>query len=254
MLAFFQMEWLFSELKMSLEAGGLLSAVLAILLAYLGGILSSFTPCIYPMIPITMGFMGAASERNVKRGWFLSSLYVLGMAMVYTILGLIASLSGRIFGSMTNTTGWYLSLGVIMALCSMWMMDIIQFDPNVWLSKFSARKNKLNPVDAKEGATAIGAFVLGASSGFIAAPCTTPVLTTILSYIATQGSIVLGMLLMFFFALGLGTILVAVGTFTTALKILPKSGKWLETVKKASGFLILGFGMYFIFKAGVLHR
>lgn len=206
------------------------------------------------MIPITMGFIGGTSERSVKTGWALSSLYVLGMAAVYTLLGIVASVSGKIFGTMTNTTEWYLVLGLIMVASSLWMLDVIKFDPNVWIENL-IRKRKAPSAPASlehKEATALGAFVLGASSGFIAAPCTTPVLTTILSYIASTKSVVFGGVLMFSFACGLGTILVLVGTFTGAMKVLPKSGKWLNAVKLVSGLLILALGEYFVFKAGTL--
>lgn len=248
------MESIFHQLKVFLESGSLLSAFGAIFLAYLGGILSSFTPCIYPMIPITIGLIGGTSEKTVKDGWILSSFYVLGMACVYTVLGIAASLSGQIFGTMTNTTGWYLSLGVILALSSLWMLDVIKFDPNVLIQKlFRKFGRKTSALNTQENdATLLGAFTLGASSGFIAAPCTTPVLTTILAHIATERSVGMGMMLMFSFALGLGTILVLIGTFAGAIKLLPKSGKWLERVKNLSGLLILALGMYYIFKAGTL--
>ncbi len=249
------MDSIFSELKSALQSHTLLSSLAALVFAYLGGILSSFTPCIYPMIPITMGFIGGASERSVKTGWILSSFYVLGMASIYTVLGIIASASGKIFGTMTNTPAWYLSLGGIMVVSSLWMMDVIKFDPNVWIENFlRARRHKKGhalTTDHNE-ASIVGAFILGASSGIIAAPCTTPVLTTILSYIATTKSVAFGGALMFSFALGLGTILVVVGTFTGAMKILPKSGKWLSWVKLSSGLLILGLAEYFVFKAGTL--
>jgi thiol:disulfide interchange protein DsbD len=251
------LEAIFNELKNMLAAGTLLSSFAAIGLAYLGGILSSLTPCIYPMIPITMGFIGGTAKGDIKTGWILSSAYVLGMGAVYTALGVVASLSGRIFGSMTNTPGWYLFLGAIMIASALWMLDIIKFDPNVWVSKLTNLRRKhggatvAGVVERNEG-TLFGAFILGASSGFIAAPCTTPVLTTILSYIANEKSLVFGGLLMFSFAMGLGTILVAVGTFTGALKVLPKSGVWLQRIKLISGLLILALAEYFIFKAGTL--
>ncbi len=240
---------IFTHLKDALAAGSLLSIFGAIALCYIGGIVSSFTPCIYPMIPITIGLIGGSPERSVKDGWVLSSLYVLGMSLIYAILGIVAALSGRIFGSMTNSPAWYIGLGVVLTLSALWMMDVIKFDPNVLLHKFSRKKHHHNPNEPQE-ATKLGAFILGASSGFIAAPCTTPVLTTVLSYIATEKSIVLGAMMMFSFALGLGTILVVIGTFTGAVKILPKSGKWLVTMKLFSGYLILALAGYFIFKAG----
>ncbi|MEW6055789.1 MAG: cytochrome c biogenesis protein CcdA [Bdellovibrionota bacterium] len=251
------MESLFLQLKAALEAGTVASSLLALVLAYFGGILSSFTPCIYPMIPITVGFIGGTAERSVKTGWILSSFYVLGMAAVYTLLGVVASLSGKIFGTLTNSPGWYLALGLVMVASSLWMMGLIQFDPNAWASKIlrSRAKHKQNTtigiVERNEG-TIFGAFILGATSAFIASPCTTPVLTTILSFIANQKSVAFGGLLMFAFALGLGTLLVFIGTFAGALKVLPKSGKWLDTVKIVSGLLILALGEYFVFKAGKL--
>lgn len=242
------MESLFRTLKSALNEGTLVSYAGALLLCYFGGILSSFTPCIYPMIPITVGYVGGASERSVRNGWVLSMLYVLGMSVVYTALGVFASLTGRIFGSMTNTSGWNLALGLMMVGCALWMMDLIELDVAALLSRL--RRARGRPIHHSAESTRVGAFVLGASSGFIAAPCTTPVLTAILSYVATQQSAVLGALLMFTFALGLGTILVLIGTFTGAVKVLPKSGPWMRTVKLVSGLLILAVGLYYVFKAG----
>jgi thiol:disulfide interchange protein DsbD len=216
------------------------------------------------MIPITIGFIGGANERSIKTGWVLSSFYVFGMAAVYAALGLVASLSGKIFGSLTNTPGWYLFIAAIMALCSLWMFDIIKFDPNVWLARHRRRRQHAKPHPGQKSpaeatrqnppaeATVLEAFLLGATSGFIAAPCTTPILTTILSYIATQKSIVFGTLLMYFFAIGMGTVLVIIGTFTGAVKLLPKSGRWLQIVKICSGLLILALSGYFLYKAGTL--
>lgn len=252
------MSMLFDQLRHALETGSLFSLLLALILAFLGGVLSSFTPCIYPMIPITIGLIGATEEKSWKDGLSLSSFYVLGLATVYSALGMFAALSGRIFGTVTNSIGWYLALGIIMTVSSLWMLDVIQFDPNVWIEQWKRnrahRKKSHTPhTQHQEHKNSIwGAFALGASSGFVAAPCTTPILTTILGYVAGQGSVVFGTLLMFSFALGLGTILVFVGTFAGALKLLPRSGNWLTFIKKASGILILAIGEYYIFKAGKL--
>lgn len=251
------MDTIFEHLRLALESGNTTASLFALMLAYLGGVLSSFTPCIYPMIPITIGFIGGTTERSVKMGLVLSGFYVLGMAVVYSVLGIVASLSGKIFGTMTNTAGWYLVLGAIMLGSALWMMGVIKLDPNVIMAKVlhtrthHRRATVAGIVERNEG-TILGAFVLGITSGFVASPCTTPVLTTILSYIANEKSVVFGGLLMFCFALGLGTILVLVGTFTGAMKILPKSGLWMERIKLFSGLLILVLAEYFIFKAGAL--
>ena len=97
----------------------------------------------------------------------------------------------------------------------------------------------------------MGAFFLGASSGFIAAPCTTPVLTGILAYIAKTQSIGVGFLLMTSFSLGLGTLLIGISAFTGALQILPKSGEWMKTIKVGSGLILLAFAEYLIYRAGI---
>jgi thiol:disulfide interchange protein DsbD len=98
--------------------------------------------------------------------------------------------------------------------------------------------------------TFFGAFALGASSGMIAAPCTTPVLTSILAYIANTQSVGLGFLLMLFFSLGLGTLLLVIAAFAGAIQLLPKSGMWMKTVKTASGLILLAFAEYLIYRAG----
>src|SRR5687767_4678449 len=94
------------------------SFFVAFLTAYVGGILSSLTPCVYPMIPITIGVVGGLNDSRSRWSRLLlrSSAYVLGMTLVYSFLGVIAGLSGRVFGSFTQTFGWYLTLGVIMKL------------------------------------------------------------------------------------------------------------------------------------------
>ena len=98
----------------------------------------------------------------------------------------------------------------------------------------------------------MGAFTLGASSGFIAAPCTTPVLTSILAYIAKTQSISLGLGLMFFFSLGLGTLLLIIAGFAGAITVLPRSGQWMKTIKTLSGLMLLVFAQYLIYRAGTL--
>jgi cytochrome c-type biogenesis protein len=250
------MDQLAHSLESLLEAGSFGGALLALGLAYLGGVLSSLTPCIYPMIPITIGVVGGIQthheERN-PRGIFMRGLaYVFGMAIIYSFLGVLAGLTGRVFGSMTNTWGWYLGLSLLMTFSSLMMMDVFRFDPQALLDRMKRSMglsggSKLN---TEKEATLLGAFVLGASSGFIAAPCTTPVLSAILGYIAQTQSVILGLGLMVFFAFGLGTILIAIAAFAGTLRRLPRAGAWMNRVKILSGLLILAFAMYLMFKAG----
>ncbi len=236
-------------------------AIAAMAIAYLGGILSSLTPCVYPMIPITVSVVGGMGKttRHWKEIFLRGMAYVAGMTVIYSFLGVIAGASGRVFGSMTNGPSWYLGLSVIMTLSALVMLDVIPFDPVVWwdqikrnfhLKRSRGQAAHENTEFVKKEVTLFGAFFLGASSGFIAAPCTTPVLTAILAFIANTRSIGLGFLLMFSFSLGLGTLLLVIAAFTGALQILPRSGQWLKTIKVVSGLILLAFGEYLIYRAG----
>ena len=250
------MDHLANSLETLLKNGSLGGTLLAVALAYVGGILSSLTPCIYPMIPITIGVVGGIQtqheERN-KRGIFTRGLaYVLGMAIIYAFLGVLAGITGQVFGSFTNTPKWYFILGVIMTFASLMMMDIIPFDPQAFLDRAKRSMGLgVGPRDNTEKeATLLGAFILGATSGFIAAPCTTPVLTAILGFIAQTQSVILGLVLMLSFAFGLGTILIGIAGFAGTFQKLPRAGMWMNKIKIFSGILILAFAEYLIFKAG----
>ena len=245
-----------------------MQAISAVAIAYLGGILSSLTPCVYPLIPVTVSVIGgmqkshldAASPRKplgaaLTRGM----LYIAGLGMVFSILGVIAGLSGKVFGTLTNTSGWYMTLGIVMTLGSLIMLEVIPFDPAAWIDRtkrkllhLSGRPHKPRPPSEHKELTWLGAFTLGATSGFIASPCTTPVLTSILAFIAKTQSVVLGLALMSAFSLGLGTLLLLIGFFTGALQILPRSGNWMRLVKLSSGLLLLLFSEYLIYRAGTL--
>jgi cytochrome c-type biogenesis protein len=242
--------------------GGAWGSVLAVLLAYLGGVLSSLTPCVYPMIPITIGVVGGVgpTRRPWQEIWIRGAAYVGGMAIVYSFLGVLAGLTGKVFGTLTNTPGWYITLGAIITLAALTMLDIIPFDPQMMIESFK-RKIGIRPKVPAHGhqghahghpMSTLGAFGLGASSGFIAAPCTTPVLTTILAYIAKTQSVGLGLALMLAFSAGLGTILLVVAAFAGAIQALPRSGQWMKTIKTASGIILLIFAEYLIFRAGAL--
>jgi cytochrome c-type biogenesis protein len=250
------MDQLAQTLENLLKSGSFSGALLALSLAYLGGILSSLTPCIYPMIPITVGVVGGVrgphEERSTRSVVVRGIAYVLGMALIYSFLGVLAGLTGQVFGTMTNTSGWYLGLGIIMTIAALMMMDVLPIDPQAILERIKramgvgggSKKNN------EKEATIAGAFLLGASSGFIAAPCTTPVLTAILGYIAQSQSVIFGLGLMLFFALGLGTILLLIAAFAGSLQRLPRAGAWMNRIKIASGIVILAFAEYLIYRAG----
>ncbi|MEK7692322.1 MAG: cytochrome c biogenesis protein CcdA, partial [Bdellovibrionota bacterium] len=242
------MEWavkiLESYLGPDAGMGGLL---IALPLAYLGGVLSSLTPCVYPMIPITVGVVtgmppNSARSKGAQFSWgtliLRGGAYVAGMCVVYSLLGVAAGVSGQVFGTLTNTPGWYLTLGIIVSLSALAMLEVIPFDPPAWIDAFSRKlgiRSKVYRSEVVRETTLGSAFVLGATSGLIASPCTTPVLTAILAYIAKTQSVLNGFLLMFFFSLGLGTLLLLVAGFAGAIQVLHKSGTRMKAVKQGGG-------------------
>jgi len=216
-------------------------SILHYLLVFLGGILVSFTPCVYPLIPITAGFIGASSASTKTRGFLLSSFYVIGIAIAYSGLGAFAALTGSLFGEITTSPWTHLAVGNIFLLLGLSMMDVFTIPLPGFLKSHSQGGKKRG---------LLGALLIGISSGFIVGPCTAPVLGAVLAYVAGKQNIFLGISLLFTFALGMGLILIAVGTFTGLISSMPKSGKWLNLVKKIFGFILIGCAEYFIFTAG----
>lgn len=230
------MELLFSQFDTYLQ-----SSLLASLgIAFFGGVLASLTPCVYPMIPITAGVIGHANIGGSRlRGFFLSLVYVFGMALAYAALGIFAAASGRFFGAINSSPWTYLVVGNVIILFALGMLDVYQ------LPMFGGRLTSRRMGIA-------GIFVAGISSALVAGPCTTPVLGTLLAYTATSKSLVTGGMLLFAFSLGMGALLLGVGTFSSFLAAIPRSGEWMVKIKKAMGFLMLALAEYFLLKAGSL--
>jgi thiol:disulfide interchange protein DsbD len=216
--------------------------LLALVLAFVGGVVTSFTPCVYPVIPITVTYIGARSIQSRAHAFFLSLLYALGMAVIYAGLGMFAALTGKLFGAITQNPYLYLAVGNVILLFGLNMLEVFSLPIPRFLSK--ARGDK-----GQKGFT--GAFFLGMTSGLIVGPCTAPVLATILTYVSTQKNVFLGGSMLFLFAMGMSTLLVVLGTFSGLLSSLPKSGAWMVKVKKGFGWVMVALGEYFILKAGM---
>jgi thiol:disulfide interchange protein DsbD len=230
------MDILLSQFDVYLQSSLLASLVIA----FVGGVLASLTPCVYPMIPITAGVIGHANIGGSKqRGFFLSLTYVVGMALTYAALGIFAAGTGRFFGAINSNPWSFVLVGNVILLFGLSMLDVFQ------LPTFAGRL-----VGRRLGIT--GIFLAGASSALVAGPCTTPVLGTLLAYTASTRSLVAGGLLLFVFSLGMGALLLGVGTFSSVLSSMPRSGAWMATIKKGMGLLMLGLAQYFFIKAGSL--
>ena len=220
------------------------SVFLSFLAVYLGGVLISFTPCIYPVVPITVAFIGARGSSK-GRAFFLSLIYVLGMAVTYTILGAVAAISGKLFGQIQSNPWAYFVIGNICILMGLSMFDV--FALSVRMPAFITR------VQSKKRTDGIGgSFLVGAASGLVMGPCTAPVLAVILSYAATRQNVAFASGLMFVFACGMGTLLILVGTFAGLLAGIPKSGVWMVRISRLFGWILLGAGEYFLINAGML--
>jgi thiol:disulfide interchange protein DsbD len=205
------------------------------LFAFFGGVMISFTPCVYPLIPISVGYISVRSNSKPK-GFVLSLIYVTGIAFTYSILGLVASLTGKIFGSITNNPVTYLAVGIVIVIFGLSMLDLFHI---------SFGTNFGRPVFKKKGYFPV--LLLGITSGFIISPCLTPVLGSILSYLATRKNIFYGMSLLAVFAYGMGLIFILAGTFAGVLVNLPKTGKWMVYFKRTAGILLIFVGLYFIY-------
>ncbi len=210
----------------------------ALLLVFLGGLLTSFTPCVYPMIPITMAVIGAQAAGGRRwSGFILSLFYVFGISLTFASLGMIAAKTGSLFGSFMNhpvVTVFIAALFLAMGL-SMLGAFTMQMPPSV-ASKLRGKK--------KRGF--LGAFLTGIVSGLIVSPCISPLLVVILAWVAKKGSLLMGFGLLFSFAWGLGVLFVLIGTFSGALKALPKSGLWMELIERGFGILLVTLAVVFV--------
>lgn len=220
------------------------SVFLSILAVYLAGVLIGFTPCIYPVVPITVAYIGAHGAGSKSRGFILSLVYVAGMAVTYTVLGAVAALSGSLFGEIQSSPWTYFLIGNLCILMGLSMLDVFTF--TIRMPSFIMRAQP-----RKKRGGIVGSFLVGAASGLVTGPCTAPALAVILGYAATRQNLVLASSLMFFFAFGMGTLLILVGTFAGLLAALPRSGVWMTRISRIFGWILLGAGEYFLINAGM---
>jgi thiol:disulfide interchange protein DsbD len=202
------------------------------------GILVSFTPCVYPMIPITLGIIGGRDENvSWRRGLALSCLYVLGLSVVYAALGVVAGVFGAAVRSLLMSPYVLVGVAVVFALLGLSMLGL--FD----LQIPSGLATKLQSVGGKG---VVGVVLMGMVSGIVASPCVAAPLAGILAFVAVTGDALKGFLLLFTFAWGMGLLLIVVGTSAGALKSLPRSGEWMVEVKHLFGFLLIAVALYFV--------
>jgi thiol:disulfide interchange protein DsbD len=226
-----------------LEAALREQPLLAVAVLFGAGLATSFTPCVYPMIPITAGILGGvgSTRRSRARTLVLTLVYVLGLALTYSILGLLAGLSGTLFGTVSSNPWSLFLMGNLLLVFGLALLDVFTVNVPSRLMAWSGR--------LAADSTA-GVFALGATSGLVAAPCGAPAFAAVLTFVSTTRSALLGFLYLFVFSLGLSALLVGVGLFSGSLAALPRAGKWTLWIKRAGGVLLLLMAEYYFVRMG----
>ncbi|MBU1627476.1 sulfite exporter TauE/SafE family protein [bacterium] len=229
-------------LQLSIETYLKTNSPLVFIFVFAAGFLSSLTPCVYPMIPITIAYIGGKSTESKMKGLILSIFYVLGLALCYSVLGIFAALTGSIFGQVASNPYTYLVLGNIFMALGLNMLGVFEIPIQSFLMNISSGKKK----------GILGSFIMGIILGIVAAPCTGPILALILTFVAAKQNVVFSITTLFIYSLGMGMLFLILGTFSGLLTSMPKSGAWMDVIKKLFGFLILIISEYFFCKWGQL--
>ncbi len=218
--------------------------LLALATLFGAGVLTSLTPCIYPMIPITAGVITGTAGPDAPRRRIvaLTLTYVAGLALLYALLGVLAGMTGQLFGTVASSFWARLLIGNLLLLFGLAMLDVL---PVPGVARLSAWAGSL------PGGSFPAVFLLGATSGIVAAPCGAPAFAAVLTWVATTGSALLGFLYLFAFSIGMTALLVAVGLFSGTLARLPRSGRWMVWAKRIAGALMLAMAQYYFIQAGM---
>ena len=214
-------------------AGRSLPAILG--LVFLAGLALNLTPCVYPLIPITVGFFSRQSEGKTSRTFGLALAYVLGMSVTYSALGVFAALSGSLFGSWLQKPAVLVVIALIVLALALSMFGLYEIQAPHFITDRTGSK-----------AGVAGALTMGLFVGFVAAPCIGPFVLSLLTYVAQQGSAALGFGLFFTLAMGLGLPYLVLGTVSGSLKAMPRSGEWMIAIRKVFGFLLVALAAWFL--------
>ncbi|MDR3665316.1 MAG: cytochrome c biogenesis protein CcdA [Ignavibacteriaceae bacterium] len=222
-----------NSISSRLEKSGL---VLSLIFVFIGGLALNLTPCVYPLIPITIGYFGGQSEGKTSRLVMMGVLFVVGLAITYSVIGVVTALSGSIFGALLQNTYVILFIALIFLVLSLSMFGVYEFKlPDALVNKAGGAKSGL-----------FGAFFMGLTMGIVAAPCIGPFVLGLVTYVAAKGDPWFGFILFFDLAVGLGVPYLLLAIFSGKIKKLPRAGEWMEAVKHIFGFLLIGMAIYFV--------
>jgi thiol:disulfide interchange protein DsbD len=209
--------------------------LLQLAIVFLAGLALNLTPCVYPLIPITVGYFAAQRDEGRRPPWILALVYVLGMSITYSILGVLAALTGRLFGAALQSP-WIVGLIVVVLLAlAASMFGLWELRVPAWATRVSGGRAGVG-----------GALVMGFVVGLVAAPCIGPFVLGLLTYVGQRQDVLVGFALFFTLSLGLGLPYLLLGAFTGALERLPNSGAWMVGVRQLFGVLLIGLAGYFV--------
>ena len=229
-------------------AGGLLAALsdnpfVAFGALFAAGVLTSTNPCIWPMIPITFSVIsGTAGEAQPRRRTVgLTLTYALGLALLYSVLGVIAGLSGTVLGAVGASFWALFATGNLLLFFSLFMLDV-----------FPVRvpQRLLAWAGSRGGGSYRAVFILGATSGIVAAPCGAPAFAVVLTWVVAEQAGLMGFAYLFTFSIGMTAVLIVVGLFSGTLAVLPKSGTWMIWMKRAAALIMIGMAQFYLIRAG----
>ncbi|MCI0412678.1 thioredoxin family protein [bacterium] len=214
------------------------------LLGFLGifliGLALNLTPCVYPMLSVTVSLFGGQTDTHMHRVFLKASIYVLGIATMYSVLGVVAALSGGLFGSLLQSPWVLTGIAVLLFALALSMFGLYE------LRMPSFLVDRLGHASTSRGTAAVGIYFSGLAVGIFAAPCIGPPIIALLAYVGAKGNVAFGFWAFFILSLGLGAPYLLLGTFSGLLKRLPKSGVWMVWVKKVFGVLLLGVGLFYL--------
>jgi thiol:disulfide interchange protein DsbD len=220
-----------NEIAQYIEKQGI---ALALIFIFGIGLALNLTPCVYPLIPITISYFGAQVSNSHGKKIFIAILYVLGMSVTYSVLGVSAALTGGVFGSILQSPVTISVLVIIFILLALGMFGLYEIRLPQGLMSLGAKN--------REGY--IGSFIMGLTVGFIAAPCIGPLVLSLLVYVGTTGDPLTGFVMFFVLSLGLGFPYIFLAMFSSSINKLPRSGAWMEGVKIIFGIMMLGLALY----------
>ena len=215
-------------------AGGSLAALLGL---FVIGLALNLTPCVYPMLGVTVSIFGARRAAPPAQVFGLALVYVLGMAAMYSTLGVVAALTGGLFGAVLQSPIVLLAIGGLLAALAFSMFGFYELQPPTWI---------MERVGGTSTTSVVGIFLSGLVVGVIAAPCVGPPVVALLALVGAKGDPWFGFKSFFALAMGLGAPYLVLGTFSNLLQRLPRSGEWMEWVKKVFGVIMLSVGAFYI--------